>query len=543
MSEDKETSASRENDGSGPAASPYVPFAKVRQGASAGSAPCSLAALGDARAVEQLAREQFGVTRLRDHQLQVLAHLGEGRDVLAILPTGAGKTLCYGVPALLAPGITLVIAPLVALMHDQVRRFTAVGVPAVAFDSLQSPASRDEAWRRVESGEAKLVFVAPERLARVDFRQRLGALPVDLVAIDEAHCISHWGGGFRPEYRQLGALLAPWPDARRLALTATATARVRDDIRGALGIPQAAVVAAPAARENLTLEVVRAGTVAAHRKATLDAVLAEGEGTGLVYAPTRKDVDDITRMLAAAGIAAVAYHAGLGGPARAAAQQAFVSGRARVAVATNAFGLGIDKADVRFVHHAGLPGSLEQYVQEIGRAGRDGLPARCALVWGGRDFHVQKFLLERSYPEAQVLENALDVALAVLDQRLGSCSRASLLVALTGAGLGRDAAAALDLLCREGVLAELRTRGTGGVSARAGAGRGTQAGAELEETLITGGDTLPADLWAEYPARRAAQRERLEAMRAYAELADDAGRIDYLESYFGLADAGELPHA
>ena len=468
------------------------------------------------------ARQRFGFEGLRPHQAEVLAHVLGDRDCLAVLPTGSGKTLCYALPALVRDGLVLVVSPLIALIRDQARKFAAAGIPAVAFDSLQSADEKGEGWREIESGRAKILLVSPERLARPDFRARLKAQNVQLVAIDEAHCISQWGSHFRPDYRFLGDYLDDFStDAgpvQKLAVTATATSRVREDIAKFLRLDRPATVWADFARKNLKLKVVRADKVAEQLTAILQSVLAS-DGPGIVYVPTRKSAREVHRMLVDAGVAATVYHGGLPPAERNAAQRLFMEGGASVVVATHAFGMGIDKADIRFVHHAGLPGSVEQYVQEIGRAGRDGKAAQCHLVYGPRDYYVQKFMIDRSYPTVVALKALLVEARRAIEEGMGYVSAQAFLRRASGLSdlPPQDAAEALEILCREGLLAELK-------SAHGGRGDGA------EVLIADGNPALDFDVWRDYPLRQVEAMAKLDAMRAFVALTDN--RAQYLDDYF-----------
>lgn len=468
---------------------------------------------------EAYCSSHFQHRALRAHQKQVLQAVFSGHDCLAVLPTGAGKSLCYGLPALMLPGAAVVVSPLIALMRDQVRRFQAQGISVAALDSLQSQDEKDQTWQRVADGRTKLLLVSPERLARQDVRERLAALPLSLVAVDEAHCISHWGSHFRPDYRFLGTYLedlARLSGTRvpRLAMTATATMRVRAEIKNSLFLQRASEVWDDLWRENLKLRVVRTDRAAEQLSALLTVVM-HAAGQGIVYCQTRKLAEDAARMLQNAGVQAMVYHAGLSAPGRQQAQQAFVEGRAQVMVATHAFGMGIDKQDLRFVHHLGLPGSLEQYVQEIGRAGRDGLPARCDLIYAPRDYHVQKFMIDKNFPEEADMRLAFAAVAARCDAQPLTGEQAGL-DAIAEALLGERKAArtVLDLFCREGMVRAWRRGG---------------------ETLLSIGDaSVFQNFFATYAERKQRLMLRLEAMRAFANAAEKE-RWDLVTRYFNEA--------
>jgi ATP-dependent DNA helicase RecQ len=330
----------------------------------------------------------FGFSAFRGQQQAIIERVCAGGDVLAIMPTGAGKSLCYQVPALVRPGCALVISPLIALMEDQVRALRANGVAAATLNS-QSRDS-DETLQALREGRLDLLYVAPERAAAEGFRAMIGRLEVALVAIDEAHCVSQWGHDFRPEYRQLKALCDGLPGVPRVALTATADVETRADICTQLGIAE--MVVAGFDRPNIRYQV-SAKTDA--RRQLVSFVQAQGGQSGIIYAPTRADTEKLRDWLREAGINARAYHAGMDGEDRRANQAAFVRAEDMVMVATIAFGMGIDKPDVRFVAHLGLPKSIEAYYQETGRAGRDGDPATAQLFWGADDIQRLRGFIEQ----------------------------------------------------------------------------------------------------------------------------------------------------
>jgi ATP-dependent DNA helicase RecQ len=467
---------------------------------------------------ESATREAFGFDRLRPHQAEVLHHVLAGRDCLAVLPTGSGKSLCYALPALVREGLVLVVSPLIALIRDQYRKLASHGVPCAALDSLQTPEEKDQVFRRLAAGELRLLLVSPERLARPDFRARLKALPLQLVAVDEAHCVSHWGNHFRPDYRFLGDYLADFGPVQKLAVTATATQRVREDIARALRLAEPATVWADFARGNLRLKVVRADKVNEQLSSVLQATLGV-PGNGIIYTPTRRHARDVHRMLVDAGVKAAVYHAGMGPAARDASQRAFVGGSVRVVVATHAFGLGIDKGDIRFVHHAGLPGSIEQYVQEVGRAGRDGLPATCCLIYGPRDYYIQKFMIDKSYPEVQLLQSVLAESCRFLAGSAGQTPHAlARHLADTLAAEDEELTEALRILCREGLLLRLKAQGSA-------------LGDDSADALIAEGrlDEAP-EIFREYPLRKLDTMAKLDAMRAFVALSGD--RTQFLDDYF-----------
>ncbi len=351
-------------------------------------------------------RARFGYDAFLPGQQQVVRGLLDGRSMLAVFPTGGGKSLCYQLPAVLLEGVTLVVSPLIALMKDQVDALRARGVAAARLDSSLAAGEAREVAGALRGGRLGLLYIAPERLANERFRQQLAGVPVALVAIDEAHCISEWGHNFRPEYLKLARLCRQLGVARVLALTATATPEVARDIRREFGIAAADHVQLSFHRPNLDLRVSpRCGE---ERRRVLVERLGEVAGAAVVYVTRQETAEEVAGLLVRHGIAARAYHAGLPAEVRASAQEGFMAGEVRVVVATIAFGMGIDKADIRAVIHYNLPKSLENYAQEIGRAGRDGRPARCELLACGDDLTVLENFIHGDRPTAQGLRNLID---------------------------------------------------------------------------------------------------------------------------------------
>lgn len=328
-------------------------------------------------ALDDALRERFGHDAFRPGQREVMEKLLAGRSTLAVFPTGAGKSLCYQLPALLLDGLTVVVSPLIALMKDQVDALAARGVQAARLDSSLEGSEVRALHARLDAGEVELLYVAPERLANERFLARLRRTRIALLAIDEAHCISEWGHNFRPDYLRLARLARELKVGRVLALTATATPSVSRDVRAAFGIAEADHVQTGFHRPNL--ELVVTPTPAGERLAALSARLEEVPGPSIVYVTLQRTAEEVAEALGRAGVAAAAYHAGLEDEERGRVQDAFMRGETRVVVATIAFGMGIDKADIRAVYHFNLPKTLENYAQEVGRAGRDGAPARCEL--------------------------------------------------------------------------------------------------------------------------------------------------------------------
>lgn len=379
----------------------------------------------------------FGFSDFHRGQRAVIEDVLGGRPTVAVMPTGAGKSLCYQLPALLLDGVTLVVSPLIALMKDQVDGLRARGIPAEFVNSTQSTEEQRAALDRVLNGQARLLYVAPERFRAPAFARALRQVPLSLFAVDEAHCISRWGHDFRPDYTRLGEVLELLRPPRVLACTATATPEVRADIHTVLKLDDPSVHIAGFLRENLFLEARLCGGDT-DRDRRLKALLTRPElreGAILLYASTRKRVEryaQLCRQLLK-GEAIVAYHGGMEDTDRTAAQERFMSKAARVAVATNAFGMGVDRADVRAVVHVDLPRTVEGYYQEVGRAGRDGVASRCLLLYNPTDTRVHEFLIERSHPTPAVLtevwrrlqsagpesgvpQSTLEAALAAVDQ-------------------------------------------------------------------------------------------------------------------------------
>ena len=334
-------------------------------------------------AARELLRRVFGHRDFRGLQAGVVGEVLAGRSALAVLPTGGGKSLCYQIPSLVRPGLGLVVSPLIALMADQVAALQQQGVAAARLDSNASPDERSAAWRRIGEGRLDLLYMSPEGLMSGATLERLANRPIALVAIDEAHCVSQWGHDFRPEYRSLGRLADVFPDAPRLAVTATADARTREDIRAELRLQDAREFVDSFARPELQLAAERKSGPA---HARVEALVRERPGcAGVVYAGSRKGTEQLAERLLAAGAPALAYHAGLDKGLRNDRLARFLGQDGAVMVATIAFGMGIDKPDVRYVIHADPPASIEAYWQEVGRAGRDGQPAEGITLYGASD--------------------------------------------------------------------------------------------------------------------------------------------------------------
>jgi ATP-dependent DNA helicase RecQ len=362
----------------------------------------------DLAAARATLQRYFGYPDFRGGQRDAVSAALSGRDALVLMPTGGGKSLCYQVPALTLPGLTIVVSPLISLMKDQVDALCRVGAPAALLNSTLSREEAEQTLQDTREGRIKLLYVAPERFDTDSFRRALPLLKASLLAVDEAHCVSQWGHDFRPSYLRLG-------DARAilncpvLALTATATPAVREDIILQLRLKDPITIVRGFDRPNLAWSVIDAPERRAKDMLLLRLLRAQTDGMSIVYAPTRKSVDALADLIHRAGMSATAYHAGMNGADRARVQDAFMREEFRTVVATTAFGMGIDKPNVRLVAHHTMSGSLEAYYQEAGRASRDGAPGRCVLLYAPGDRQIHEFMIDQTHPSREMIETVLAI--------------------------------------------------------------------------------------------------------------------------------------
>ena len=414
----------------------------------------------DPRALEALNR-YFGYDSFRPGQSGIVLAILTGHDVLGVMPTGAGKSICYQIPAAILPGVAIVISPLISLMRDQVDALNDVGLPAAFINTTQTPDEQDLVFAQALSGQIKLLYVTPERLETERFRNFAVRVPISLVAVDEAHCVSQWGQDFRSSYLGIGEFIAGLPTRPTVAaFTATATERVRRDIVSILGLHTPSITVTGFDRPNLYFDVIsmprkdKASWVASY-------IASHPDESGIVYCATRKETEALAESLNSAvaelraaggvdvsdiGTIAVAYHGGMSADTREKAQRDFVTDRVPVVVATNAFGMGIDKSNVRFVIHHNMPESIEAYYQEAGRAGRDGEPSRCTLLWNESDIVTRRRLLDSDYENERLTPEEQEAVRAskrrLLDAMVGYCRTTDCLHAYMTRYFGETAGAA-----------------------------------------------------------------------------------------------------
>ncbi|MFI9265220.1 RecQ family ATP-dependent DNA helicase [Streptomyces werraensis] len=456
--------------------------------------------------LRRVARERFGWTDLGAEQAEAMQGLLDGRDVLVVMPTGSGKSAIYQVPTVLLGGPAVVVSPLIALQRDQVTGLRDSEAPdAVAVNSAQSQSVTDKGWQAVEEGDAEYLFLSPEQLARKDVLERLRELRPSLFVVDEAHCVSVWGHDFRPDYLTLGEAAERLGRPPVLALTATAAAPVREDIVEYLHMRDPQLVTTGTDRPAIRL-TVHTYTDDPSKREAVSRWTASAPAPGILYTATRKDAEAYAERLREDGVDAEAYHAGLKAAERRRIQDGFMEGSPAVVVATSAFGMGIDKPDVRFVAHASVPGSLDSYYQEVGRAGRDGEAAEAVLFYRPEDLGLQKFLTSRSL-DTDALRRIMSTLLE--QDAAQSRSRTAELC-----GLSRRKAGDLSNLLEEAgaVVVEGRRR-----AVRAVSGRSVEEAAEAAEEVFERG--------------RRIDRSRIEMMRGYAET--PSCRRQYLLGYFG----------
>src|SRR3954464_5026485 len=384
-------------------------------------------------------RTTFGFDQLRPGQAEVIRSVMQGQDTLAVMPTGAGKSLCYQLPALHIEGTTIIVSPLISLMKDQVDKLQERGLEALQVNSTLSAEGEETALEQIEQEASDFIFTTPERLINPEFLETLRSTTIDFVVIDEAHCISQWGHDFRPSYLPLRPALAELGDPPILALTATATPEVIDDIKQQLARPRMRVFDTGIYRANLELQVEHVSGDA-EKQAELLRILENSEGSGIIYTATVKHVEEVTGFLQGEGFEVQGYHGRLAAKRRKESQDRFMAGELKAMVATNAFGMGIDKADIRFVIHYDMPGSLEAYYQEAGRAGRDGDRAQCVLLYDARDRRTQLFMLSGRYPSEKEVQRVYqvvqelqekDFSAATVQERAAPVAKTKTKVALT----------------------------------------------------------------------------------------------------------------
>ena len=455
----------------------------------------------------------FGLDAFRPGQQEIIGAILAGRDTLGIMPTGAGKSLCYQIPALLLHGTTLVISPLISLMKDQTDKLVEMGLAASALNSTLTVSEESAHLERIVDERAEFVLVTPERLVTAEFREMLSALTVDLIVVDEAHCVSQWGHDFRPAYLEIKEAIQSLGSRRRrrppvLALTATAPEQTLTSIVSELGMNRPEVVNTGVYRPNLHYEVMRTVNEPQKRERLVQ-LLSDSDGTGIVYASTVKQVDLLEALLSGLGFRVARYHGRMAARQRHEAQERFMAGGVQAMIATNAFGMGIDKGDIRWVVHYNMPASLEAYYQESGRAGRDNGASRCILFYQLEDRRTQLYFMGGRYPGAADVRAVYDAL-----QRLGAAGQPVPAADVTGAV---DGVAATKVRVVLSLLNQLQVTKT------------TRAGVRLIAAAVSGG-ALDA-MAAAYQARQTTDREKLEAVMRYGQSA--GCRWVQLLEYFG----------
>ncbi|WP_033281080.1 RecQ family ATP-dependent DNA helicase [Streptomyces sp. NRRL F-525] len=468
------------------------------------------------RRLRGTARRVFGWQHLRPAQLSAMKAVMKGRDVLAVMPTGAGKSAVYQVPAVLLGGPVVVVSPLIALQRDQMQSLLGSGaLRTAAINSAQRKSDNETSWARISASSVDVIFLAPEQLAKPEVTDRLAAVRPRLLVVDEAHCVSSWGHDFRPDYLRLRHARERLGNPPVLALTANAAAPVRRDIAERLGMTDPVEIVAGFDRPNIRLEVSAFQDAAAKERFVVERTAVE-EKPGILYAGTRKAADSYAEQLSDLGLAAASYHAGLSAAERRQAQDRFSSGELDVVVATSAFGMGIDKANVRFVLHASVPGSLDAYYQEIGRAGRDGAPARAILAYRTQDLGMQRFFAAGA-PDADALRR-------VIERLRGDAGAVSATRLRADCELGATAlSAVLNLLEEAGAVRTGRdgSRFTG------------TDGASADDDV----DAVVQSALAVHATHRKLEQSRIDMMRGYSETTDC--RRQFLLGYFG--DSAPVP--
>ena len=457
----------------------------------------------------RMLKQVFGLDEFRPGQAEIVASVLAGRDTLAIMPTGAGKSLCYQLPALLLPGTTVVVSPLISLMKDQHEKLGGLGAASAQMNSTLTAREESENIEHILGERKDFVLTTPERLATSEFRATLQQTAIDLIVVDEAHCVSQWGHDFRPAYLEIKDAIHALRRPPVLALTATATTEVTEDVLAQLGIPKATVVNTGVYRENLHLEVWRTVNEPQKRQ-HLVRLLQEIEGVGIIYAATVRQVDLLHDLLGGFGFKVAKYHGRMPPRQRKEHQDRFMAGELHAMVATNAFGMGIDKPDIRFVIHYAMPGSLEAYYQEAGRAGRDGDGARCALFFQLEDRRTQLYFLGGRYPRADEIRAVYQTLV-----RMGAGDRP---VSVTHVKESVEGVAATKIRV---VLALLKDLGV------AKEQRGSKV--SLLQATLSGGAL--EEMAARYKERHAADHEKLNRMMEYGQTARCRWKL--LLDYFG----------